>query len=130
LAPPREHAELLLRKASRDEFVFDRLANDPECPDEVLGFHVQQAAEKMLKAALALRRIRHPRTHDLVKLISLLRESGVVVPESLDDLAHLTPYATTFRYDEAEPGGLDRAEARRLLSQCKRWIELQLQSTA
>ena len=68
MAPPREHAELLLRKASRDEFVFDRLANDPECSDEVLGFHVQQAAEKMLKAALALRRIRHPRTHDLPPL--------------------------------------------------------------
>jgi HEPN domain-containing protein len=129
LAPPREHAELLLRKASRDEFVFDRLANDPECSDEVLGFHVQQAAEKMLKAALALRRLRHPRTHDLAKLISLLRDSGISVPESLDDLAHLTPYATTFRYDEAEPGSLDRGEARRLLSQCRRWIELQLAPT-
>ncbi len=45
----RELAELLLRKAAQDEFTLKKLSPDPASPDEVLGFHAQQAIEKMLK---------------------------------------------------------------------------------
>jgi len=48
--PQREHSELLLRKAAQDEFTVEKLIPDPESPDEVIGFHAQQAVEKILKA--------------------------------------------------------------------------------
>jgi hypothetical protein len=42
----RELAELLLRKAEQDEFVLRELNPNPASPDEVIGFHAQQAVEK------------------------------------------------------------------------------------
>ena len=64
----REHSRLLLRKAAQDEFVLEKLAPDAQAPDEVIGFHAQQAVEKMLKAALTHNAVRYRRTHDLVEL--------------------------------------------------------------
>jgi hypothetical protein len=48
----REHAEVLLRKAQQDEFALEKLAPDPASPDEIIGFHAQQAIEKSLMAVL------------------------------------------------------------------------------
>lgn len=47
---PRDLAKLLLRKAENDIVAFTKLCSDPEIAIEILGFHAQQAAEKMLKA--------------------------------------------------------------------------------
>ena len=44
----REHAALLLRKAKQDQFTIEKLLPDPASPDDVIGFHAQQAVEKML----------------------------------------------------------------------------------
>jgi len=41
-----EHAELLLRKAAQDQFTLEKLFPDPASPDEVIGFHAEQAVEK------------------------------------------------------------------------------------
>jgi HEPN domain-containing protein len=49
-----DQALQLLRKAGQDKVVLERLINDPEINDDTLGFHAQQAAEKLLKALLAL----------------------------------------------------------------------------
>ena len=56
----RELASLLVRKAEGDEAILDRLLDDPDVPDDVLGFHAQQAIEKRLKAVLAQVRILPP----------------------------------------------------------------------
>lgn len=48
-----EHTALLLRKAREDEFTVEKLIPDPASSDEVIGFHAQQAVEKVLKAVLA-----------------------------------------------------------------------------
>ncbi|MCX7412106.1 MAG: HEPN domain-containing protein [Planctomycetia bacterium] len=52
--PPDQH-DVLLRKARQDELVLERLLGDSDVDDDTLGFHAQQAAEKLLKAALAAR---------------------------------------------------------------------------
>ncbi len=70
---PLEHARLLMRKAKQDEFTIEKLMPDPAAPDDVIGFHAQQAVEKMLKAMLALSSIRYGRTHDLTELLDLTR---------------------------------------------------------
>jgi HEPN domain-containing protein len=68
MKPPRLW-EVLLRKAEQDEYVVDRLIALSDSPDEVIGFHLQQAAEKLLKAALGVRGIPYRRTHNLGELI-------------------------------------------------------------
>jgi len=49
-----EQAQLLQRKAAQDLAVLRKLIGDPAISDETLGFHAQQAAEKLIKALLAL----------------------------------------------------------------------------
>ncbi|MEA2045355.1 MAG: HEPN domain-containing protein [Euryarchaeota archaeon] len=64
-----------------------------------MGFHGQQAAEKLLKAVLADAGITYPITHRLAELIDLTNDAGLSFPESLDDIRFLTPFAVEFRYD-------------------------------
>src|SRR2546426_12530399 len=80
----REHAKLLLRKAKEDEFTVEKLVPDPASPDEVIGFHAQQAVEKMLKGVLTWRAVRYPFAHDLAALLDLLRENKILFPEELE----------------------------------------------
>ena len=51
---PSDQAQLLLRKAAQDMAVLNKLIDDREISDETLGYHAQQAAEKLIKALLAL----------------------------------------------------------------------------
>lgn len=129
----RELAELLLRKAAQDEFTLKKLSPDPASPDEVMGFHAQQAIEKMLKAVLSLAEIRYRRTHDLVELIDLVRERRIPFPPELDDIRRLTPFAAEFRYDDLplepeEP--FDRAWALECVRKTRAWAESRLRGEA
>ena len=120
----REHAELLLRKAAQDEFTARKLVPDPESPDEVIGFHAQQAIEKMLKAVLSSRCVPYRRTHDLVELIDLLQDSGVDIPEAIEDVRQLGPFAVEFRYDilpEEQKQAFDREKALRHVENTREW---------
>ena len=49
----------------QDQYVMNRLVEDPSAPDEAIGFHAQQAVEKLIKAVLAHRAIEYRRTHQL-----------------------------------------------------------------
>ena len=65
-----------------------------------VGFHCQQAAEKLLKALLSEFGIAFPRTHNLRLLMDLLVDGGYPLPPELDDLDSLTPFGTLFRYED------------------------------
>lgn len=120
-----EHARLLLLKAAGDEIAMRHLAAAPDVPDAVVGFHAQQAAEKMLKAVLASRDVDFPRTHDLRLLVDLLDQATLTLPPTLVDLIALQPYAVQFRYDlvgDCEPT-LDRATTLRRLAALREWCE-------
>ena len=122
----RERAEILLRKAAQDEFTIAKLLSDPKSPDEVIGFHAQQAMEKMLKAVLSLKSVPYRRTHDLVELIDLLRENRIAFPDDLEDSRHLAPFAVEFRYDDipAEPERpFDRSAAWDCVQRARKWAE-------
>jgi HEPN domain-containing protein len=122
----REHASLLLRKAAQDEYVLDKLLDDAHAPVEVFGFHGQQAAEKLFKAALVCHGASYPRTHRLTELIDLLLSAGVADAKRFDDLRVLTPFAVEFRYDvipnEGEPA-LERGRIRARLGELRTWVE-------
>jgi HEPN domain-containing protein len=95
-----DQARLLQRKASQDLTVLDRLLDDPAIDDETLGYHAQQAAEKLLKALLALHGHDFPRSHNIGLLLDLLASHGNPLPERFEALQTLTPFGTVFRYDD------------------------------
>jgi HEPN domain-containing protein len=92
-------AQLLLQKAKQDEYAIGRLLDDPLAPDEIIGFHAQQAVEKSAKSVLASRQIEYRRTHQLSELVELLTEHHIVIPQELSEAVILTPYAVELRYD-------------------------------
>jgi HEPN domain-containing protein len=94
-----DEARRLLAKAGEDEYVLDRLLGDAAAPEAVVGFHAQQAAEKLLKAALFLAGVAPPRTHNLAQLADLAASSGLNLPTECEALRWLTPYAVLYRYE-------------------------------
>ena len=96
---PPDRPEVLLRKAKQDELAVEKLLDDRDIEDDLIGFHAQQAAEKMLKALLAARGVDYPKTHNLRVLVELLSAEGLQLPEKLAEIDRLTQFGTTFRYD-------------------------------
>lgn len=79
--------------------------------DSILGFHAQQAVEKLLKALLMQLQIRYERTHDLKKLRQLLEDGGEVVPSTTLTFSNLTSFAVEYRYEFLPATvGVDRLE--------------------
>lgn len=97
-------AGAMLRAAERDLLTLHSMR--PEAPEESFGFHLQQAAEKALKAWIAARGEQYPLTHSVDTLLRRLRTVSVNT-EPFEGLDQFTPYAVTFRYEgvgpEAEP---------------------------
>jgi HEPN domain-containing protein len=122
----REHAELLLHKAQQDEFALEKLIPDPASPDEIIGFHAQQAVEKMLKAVLTNSAVYYRRTHNLDALLGLLRDNSISFPGELEDVGRLTPFAARFRYVDMAPElgkPFDRVWARECVRKVRTWAE-------
>ncbi len=65
---------------------------------EDLCFDAQQAAEKAIKAVLLYYNVPFPYVHDLGRLLTLLEEAGIPVPENVRSAEELTPYAVITRY--------------------------------
>lgn len=95
-----DQARLLQRKAAQDLAVLDRRLDDPAIDDETLGYHAQQAAEKLIKSLLALHGHDYPRSHNIGLLLDLLSSHGMPLPERFEAVQTLTPFGTVFRYDD------------------------------
>lgn len=124
-----DEARRLLAKAGEDEYVLDRLLGDAAAPEAVVGFHAQQAAEKLLKAALFLAGVAPPRTHNLAELADLAAESGLELPAQCDALRWLTPFAVLYRYEgdaDEDEDRLARQEVRENLRMLRSWVEEKL----
>ena len=72
-----KQAHVLLMSAERDISALRGMADAAVFADEIFGFHAQQAAEKLLKAWLALLGETYPTTHDLARLLAMLRARDV-----------------------------------------------------
>ena len=121
----REHAELLAHKATQDEYLLDRMVNDPEAPVEAFGFHAQQAVEKLLKAVLALKHVEYPRTHRLSELLDLIHGTDVGMPMEFEELRELTAFAVEFRYDalpEEPEAPLNKIAIRERIRKLREWV--------
>jgi HEPN domain-containing protein len=121
----RQHelVRVLLHKAAQDEAALQRLLPHADLDDELIGFHAQQAVEKLLKAWLAHLGVDYPRTHSLGTLVEILGAHDCTLPPELAEVSPLTPFATVFRYEHLPTSaGLDRAEALRLVQGMRAFI--------
>ena len=122
---PNHHQQAiqLLHKADQDLLAFAKFRADPDMAVEILGFHAQQAAEKMLKAVLAERQVRFPYTHYLVDLMALLKTHDIPFPEALEAMRDLSAFGVEFRYEdlieETEPFNAEATLM--LLAQLRQW---------
>jgi HEPN domain-containing protein len=124
-----EVARVLLAKARQDEYVLERFAGDANAADETFGFHAQQPAEKLLKAALAGHGVVHPRTHRLGDLLDLASEHELPLPEEFEALHGLTPFAVEYRYEffgEEVERPLDRHAVLEQVRRLRVWVESSL----
>ncbi len=88
-----------------------------KCPTDTVCFHAQQCIEKYVKALLVLEGVDFPKTHDLEKIVALLR--ATVRPHlTSDEQAKLTEYATGARYPGW--GAIPLAEARQAVAVARR----------
>jgi len=117
MKPPEAELQALVgdwvRKAAQDFAGAERLAAGGSEFRELVVFHAQQAVEKYLKALLVRRQIEFPKTHDIEKLVRLLRTVHPEIADSLLEAKWLTPFGVEIRYPadfpETLPGDENRA---------------------
>jgi HEPN domain-containing protein len=92
---PTTQAQVLLIKAAEDEAALQGSGNS----DAILGFHAQQAVEKLFKALISARSTRFELTHNLERLETALLDLGEVIPKTPVSIADLTDFAVEYRYE-------------------------------
>ena len=108
MPPPESIIQQWVRLAEHDLRQAEQtLAETIDPAYEIACFHAQQAAEKYLKVLLAANNLSVPNTHDLVLIARQFPRLEAISAVTLDELAHLTPYAVASRYP-----GVDVPETR------------------
>jgi len=75
-----------MRKARSHRIVLARVGFDPTFADMIVGFHAQQAIEKIIKAVLSHNQITYPRVNDLDRLLHLLKAEQITQPPGAQQL--------------------------------------------
>ena len=122
-----EQARILVAKALEDERAAATLLVCEDIGHSIIGFHCQQAAEKLLKALLSARSVvfRHP--HNLSALVGMLERSGYTFPDDLRTVEGLTRFAVEFRYDLFEEhASFDRRAALELIRRLRTLVESEI----
>lgn len=113
---PNKQSEIFIRRAFNDlnsarilntAFVYPK-------PIEIICFHAQQAAEKIIKAAIinALPFIEVEPTHKLMVLLNKLKENSIYYPDVFNKYAkEFAPYSVDNRYDDAADVSLTSDDA-------------------
>ena len=96
------------------QFLFDMRP----VPVEIICYHCEQAAEKLLKAVLLAADIEPPKTHDLIQLCKKCAELDSAYEVLADACIELSPYGVQVRY----PSDLDLNEddMQYALTMCRR----------
>jgi HEPN domain-containing protein len=107
---PSDLAAQLLRKASND-LAAAKIGLEHGAPLDTVCFHVQQAAEKMLKAALAAKDVDYPFTHELRELLELAAAHYPALEDFSATIPEYTEFAVRMRYDDLPWVTREEAEA-------------------
>ena len=124
-----KQAYVLLAAAERDYDALRGMKDAKVFADEIFGFHVQQATEKLFKAWLALLGETYPSTHDLARLVEIVKAREDAVTE-FNDLVEYTSFAVQFRYGPSDQGAspLDRSSAIRRVEALRNSVRDRLSS--
>jgi HEPN domain-containing protein len=121
-------ARVLLARAIDDETLVRKVSADTDVADAIIGFHAQQAAEKLIKAVLAARGVAFMKSHALSYLVGLVEEHHIDAPPELSEADVLSPWAVEFRYEGDEPPAFDRPAALALVAKLRTWAEGQIEA--
>lgn len=103
--------DILLEKAEEDHRAVAALLAAKDSPESIIVFHVQQMAEKLLKAFLIFRKTKYRLTHDMVFLL----EKAEAVDASFSEFSgladDLAPFAVLIRYEEGYEATLEEARS-------------------
>ena len=108
-----------MQKAKQDLTLVEKNIDDNEIAPEIIFFHLQQAVEKILKAILDFNGVVFKKTHDLFELAELAAEQNISLPDFIDKLCELTPYAVEARYSLLHD---DIQNAREFLDEAKQFF--------
>ena len=115
------YARELIELAQRDEVAFQVLIKSSQVDFSIIGFHAQQAVEKLIKAVLTRHELAFPFTHDLVALHNILVDAQIPNPFQKAEIKRLTPYAVTSRYDLERDEILDETQAQAMVALAMTW---------
>ena len=95
--------EILFNKARADLYAANVLyarfnEGNSELDLEIICFHLQQCAEKLLKAVLSKKQIYYPNIHDLEALLNIIKDNSIDLNTDRDLLIELNDYAVEGRY--------------------------------
>lgn len=124
--PATAEAQALLRVAEQDRIAAEVLARHPDAPLSAVGFHIQQYAEKVIKAVLVSNAVIFRRTHDLEELANLLQAENIELPLSRSLLRQLNQFAVTARYLLIETPFLDDETAITILNDVQAWLKREI----
>jgi len=98
-----KYYEILLKKAAVDlrsaTILYNNFQNGNSALDiEVILFHLQQAAEKCLKAVLSFHQINYQKVHDLEVLVNLIADNKIPLQINSTQLIDLSDFAVEGRY--------------------------------
>lgn len=120
----QELARLLLQKARQDLDLVVSVVDSETVADEIVGFHIQQAIEKAIKAALTRLGSQYEFTHDLSILYRQAENNELWLPASIDAVEELTIFAVQFRYLlYQEEHGFDRNAGLKLAEEFVKWAD-------
>ena len=98
-----EQYNILFNKAKAD-FTASKIlysefeGGNSEIDLDVIYFHLQQCAEKLLKALLSKYQINYPKVHDLEVIFNLIKEHNIQISVNKDLLFELNDFAVEGRY--------------------------------
>ncbi len=118
------HPKAWLRRARSDLALARHAIQAEDVLPEDAAYHVQQCAEKALKAALLQQAGQFPFVHDLDFLIEQLEDSEVIVPAVVQRAGELTQYAVQTRYPgDWEPVSVEEVQEKiELAAQILGWV--------
>jgi HEPN domain-containing protein len=122
-------ARALFDAALRDRLTLRLLRESGQAPEEMMGFHAQQACEKLIKAVLVMHGVVFERTHDLAALAALCDTHGVPAPADRNALRILNNFAVRFRYDTCPAALIDMVATSSLVETLTEWATREIASS-
>jgi HEPN domain-containing protein len=124
-----DQARALFDAALRDRLTLRLLRESGQAPEEVMGFHAQQACEKLINAVLVIHGVVFERTHDLAALAALCDAHGVPVPADRNALRILNNFAVRFRYNTCPAALIDIVATSSLVETLTEWATREIASS-